>query len=306
MLSSKFFPLQINIVICQIQGIHNVDLVRPVEYRCGNIESQRLSGKAQMNFKYLSDVHTGRHTQRIQHDIQRPSVRQVRHILCRQHTGNNTLVTMTSGHLIPDGNLSLLCDIDTYCLINTRRQFIAVFSCKYFGIHDDTIFTMRHLQGSVSYFAGFLTENRTQQSLFCCQFCLSLWSYLADQNIPCTHLRTNTDDSPLIQIFQRVIADTRNISCDLFRPQLCITCLCLIFFNMHGSIHVVLHKPFAQQYGILVVVTFPGHESDQRVLSKSHLAVGSGRTVRNYLSFLHPLALVYDGSLVIAVALVTS
>ena len=195
----------------KIQGIHNVDLVRPVEYRCGNIESQRLSGKAQMNFKYLSDVHTGRHTQRIQHDIQRPSVRQVRHILCRQHTGNNTLVTMTSGHLIPNGNLSLLGDIDTYCLINARRQFIAIFSCKYFGIHDDTIFTMRHLQGSVSYFAGFLTENRTQQSLFCCQFCLSLWSYLADQNIPCTHLRTNTDDSPLIQIFQRVIADTRNI-----------------------------------------------------------------------------------------------
>ena len=42
------------------------------------------------------------------------------HIFYRKYTGNNTLVTMTSGHLITNGNLSLLCDVDTYGLVNTR------------------------------------------------------------------------------------------------------------------------------------------------------------------------------------------
>ena len=61
----------------------------------------------------LSDVHSGRYTQRIQHDIKRTSVWKEWHILNRKYTGNDTLVTMTSGHLITDRDLSLLSDVDT-------------------------------------------------------------------------------------------------------------------------------------------------------------------------------------------------
>ena len=73
-----------------------------------------------MNLQDLSDIHTGRYTQRIQHDIQRTTVRQEWHIFYRQNTGNNTLVTVTTGHLITDRDLSLLCNVDTNSLIYTR------------------------------------------------------------------------------------------------------------------------------------------------------------------------------------------
>ena len=73
-----------------------------------------------MDLKHLSDVHTGRHTKRVQNDIQRTSVRQIRHIFYRKHTGNDTLVTMTSGHLVTDRDLSLLCNVNADCLIYSR------------------------------------------------------------------------------------------------------------------------------------------------------------------------------------------
>ena len=57
---------------------------------------------------------------------------------------------------------------------------------------------------------------------------------------------------------------------------------------------------------ILVVVAFPGHESDQRVLTKADLALMSGRTVSHDLALLYLLSLVHDGLLVVAVALVAS
>ena len=71
-----------------------------------------------MDLKYLSNVHTGRHTQRVQNNIKGTSVGKIGHILHRKHTGNNTLITMTTGHFITNGNLSLLRNIDTDCLVN--------------------------------------------------------------------------------------------------------------------------------------------------------------------------------------------
>ena len=73
-----------------------------------------------MDLQYLSDIHTGRYTQRIQHDIQRPSVWQERHILYRKHTGNDTLISVTSRHFISDRDLSLLCNVNAHCLVYTR------------------------------------------------------------------------------------------------------------------------------------------------------------------------------------------
>ena len=67
-----------------------------------------------MNLKDLSDVHTGRNAQRIEYDIKRSSVGKERHILYGKNAGNDTLVSVTTCHLITDGNLSLLCNINSY------------------------------------------------------------------------------------------------------------------------------------------------------------------------------------------------
>ena len=75
--------------------------------------AQRAAGQTQVHFQNLTDVHTGRNAQRVQHDLQRRAVGQEGHVLFAQDAGNDTLVTMTAGHLITDRNLSLLCDVDT-------------------------------------------------------------------------------------------------------------------------------------------------------------------------------------------------
>ena len=108
---------------------------------------------------------------------------------------------MTAGHLVTNRDFSLLGNIDTDCLIYARRQLIAVLSRKYFCVHNDTVLTVRNLQGSVTHFTGLLTENSTEQSLLCSQLCLSLGSYFADQDITCADFSTDTDNTALVQVF---------------------------------------------------------------------------------------------------------
>ena len=180
---------------------------------------------------------------------------------------------MTSCHFIADRDFSLLCNINTYRLIHSRSQLIAVLTGKYLGVYDNTILAVRYLQRGITHLTCLFTEDRPQQALLCSQLSLSLRSNLSDQNVTGTYLSTDTDNSALVQILQCVIADTRNISCDLFRPELCITCLCLIFFNMNGCIDIVHNKLFTQENCVLVVVAFPRHESDQRVLTKCDLSI---------------------------------
>ena len=59
-----------------------------------------FGGPPQVSFQNLPDVHTRRHAQRIEHDVNRRAVFHVRHILQRQNAGNRTLVTVTSGNFI--------------------------------------------------------------------------------------------------------------------------------------------------------------------------------------------------------------
>ncbi len=165
---------------------------------------------------------------------------------------------------------------------------------------------MRHLQGSIADLSRLLTEDRPEQSLLRSKLRLALGRHLAYQNITGTHLRANADNTSVIQILQRIVADTGHIPCDLLGAEFGIPRLCLIFFHMHGGIHILLHQSLAEEYGVLVVVTLPGHKSDQRILSKSQFAAICGRAVRNHISCFHMHALLDNGLLVIAVGLVTA
>ena len=139
---------------------------------------------------------------------------------------------MTAGHLITNGNLTFLSNIYTNGFIYSRRKLVSVFSCKYLGINNNTIITVRHFQRCVTNLSGLFTENSTQQTFFSCQFSFTLWCHLSDKDISGTNLRTHTDNTSFIQILQSIITDTRYISCDFFRSQFCISGFRLIFSNM--------------------------------------------------------------------------
>ena len=136
----------INIIadIGKFKTFSDVIFVSTVKYRSHHLPAKCHSGIAEVNFKNLTDVHTRRYAQWVKHDIKRTTVRKEWHILLRKYTGNYTLVTVTTCHLVTGLNLSLLCDINTNNLVYARIKLIVVCSCEYLNINYDTIFTVRH------------------------------------------------------------------------------------------------------------------------------------------------------------------
>ena len=69
-----------------------------------------------MRFQNLADVHTGRHTQRIQNDLHRRSVREMRHVFFLHDLGDDALVAVTAGHLVTDGQFAFGSDVNLHRL----------------------------------------------------------------------------------------------------------------------------------------------------------------------------------------------
>ncbi len=139
-------PIGVCIIVCHLQSIHDIMLVCAIEDWCRYIKAKYLCSKTQVNLKHLSDIHTGRYAQWVQNDIKWTTIWQERHILNRENTRDNTLVTMTTSHLITNGDLSLLCNVYTNGLVYSWWQFITIFSCEDLCIHNNTVSTMWHLE----------------------------------------------------------------------------------------------------------------------------------------------------------------
>ena len=163
---------------------------------------------------------------------------------------------------------------------------------------------MGHLQGGVTDFSGLLAKDGPQQPLLCSQVGLALRGDLTDQNITGMDLGAHADDAALVQVLQGVVAHVGDVAGDLFRAQLGVAGLGLVFFNMDGGKDVVLDHSLVEQDGVLIVVTFPGHKAHQDVLAQGDLALVGGGAVGNDVALLHPVPQGDDGSLVDAGAVV--
>src|SRR5450759_1357961 len=96
-----------------------------IENWCREGKSKFLSGPPKNSLVDLSKVHPRRYTQRVQNNINRCAILKERHIFSSYYPGNNTFVTMTTGHFISDFNLTLLSYIYFGKTYNTSRQFIS-------------------------------------------------------------------------------------------------------------------------------------------------------------------------------------
>ena len=292
------------VVVRHLEHVHDVVLVRAVKDRGTHIEAEHFGREREVNLLDLTDVHTRRNAERVQHDIQRAAVRQEGHILHRKHARHDTLVAVAACHLIADRNLSLLCDVNADVLVHTRRELIAVLSRKDARLHDGAVSAVRNLERGISDLSGLLTEDCAEQSLLRRELGLALRRHLADQNIAGADLRTDADNAVLVEVLQRVVADTRDIPRDFLRTELRIARCALILLDVNRGEDVVLDEALGKKHGILVVITFPGHEADQRVLAETDFTVVGRRTVRNDLARFDVVARVYNGLLVIGVRLV--
>ncbi len=101
---------------------------------------------------------------------------------------------------------------------------------------------MRHPQRGVADLAGLLAEDGAQQALLGGQIGLALGGDLADQDITGVDLGADADDAALVQILQGVLADVGDVAGDLFRPQLGVAGVDLIFLNVDGGVDVLLDQ----------------------------------------------------------------
>ena len=97
---------------------------RTIKNRSGKLNAQFATGTSQNCFKHLTDVHTWRHTQGIQHNIDRRSISQEWHIFLTDDARHDTFVTVTSGHLVTDTNLTFFSHIDLRHLNNAGGKFV--------------------------------------------------------------------------------------------------------------------------------------------------------------------------------------
>src|SRR5712691_279946 len=85
----------------------NLLLLRPVEDRRREVAAQDLGRPAEMGLEDLTHVHARRHAERVEDDLHRRPVREVRHVLVGQDAGDDALVAVAAGHLVADGQLAL-------------------------------------------------------------------------------------------------------------------------------------------------------------------------------------------------------
>src|SRR5436305_3151944 len=79
-----------------------------------------------MRFENLTVVDARRNAERVEHDLDRRAIRQVRHVLFGEDAADDALVAVASGHLVADTQLALHGDVNLDHLDDTRRELVAL------------------------------------------------------------------------------------------------------------------------------------------------------------------------------------
>ena len=161
---------------------------------------------AEVRFEHLTDVHPARDTERVEHDVDRRAVGEVRHVLDREDLGDHALVAVAAGELVALADLALLADVDAHQLVDARRQLVTVVAREHANVDHLAALAVRHLEARVADLACLLTEDRAQQALFRRQLGLALGRDLADEDVARADLGTDADDAALVEVLEDVLA----------------------------------------------------------------------------------------------------
>ncbi len=95
-----------------------------------------------------------------------------------------------------------------------------------------------------------------------------------------------------------------NVARDFLRAEFRVARLHLVLLDVDAGEDIFTHDALTDENGVLEVAALPRHEGHQDVLAKREFAVLSGRAIGQRLPLRHTVALVDDGPLVDARALV--
>ena len=212
---------------------------------------------------------------------------------------------MSAGQFIPHGYFPLLGYPGLYPLVDARRQVVAAFfSGVNFHVDNLTPFTVRHTQRSVFHVTRFFAENSPQQLFFRRKLGLAPRRNFTHQCVIGTHLGANPYDTGLVKLAQALLPHVGDVPGNLFRAQLGVPGFRLMLGDVDRSEYVLFQQTTAENDGVFEVVAPPAHKGTGYVLSQGQLSLFRGRTVRQHLALLHPVALAHQGALVDAGSLV--
>jgi len=144
---------------CFNKFLCNLFLRRSLECRRFVILIEYSSCHTKLRFHDLTDVHTRRNTERVQADVERRTVFKIRHIFNRKNAGYDTLISVSSCHLVAFAELSLMGNQNLYNLIYARVQVISFSSLKTLNVNDCSLNTMRHAERRIANFLRLLTKD---------------------------------------------------------------------------------------------------------------------------------------------------
>ena len=102
-----------------------------IENRCFKALVELLASPSKDGFINLSKVHTRRHTEGVQYNVDRSSVGKEGHILCADNLRYDTLVTMSTCHLIANTKLALHGNIHLGHLYDTTGKVVTYGKGKF-------------------------------------------------------------------------------------------------------------------------------------------------------------------------------
>src|SRR3989440_4862506 len=253
---------------------------RAVEDGRRDFQAQRVRRPAQVRLEYLAQVHAARHTERVQHQLDRRAIRHVGHVLSGKDPRDDALVPVPAGHLVALRDLALLGNIDPHQLVDAGRQLVLGFAAEDLDIDHDAALAVRYAQRGIAHLARLLTEDGPQQALLGRELRLALRRDLAHQDGAGWALRADIDDAALVEVLQRLIADIGDIAGDLLRAQLDVAGFDFVLLDVDRGVFVLAHDRLGDQDRVFVVVALPGHERHQDVAAGRQLTFRGGRTVR--------------------------
>ncbi len=103
-------------------------------------------GVAEVGLEHLAHVHPARHAERVQDDVDRGAVGQVRHVLDREDLGDDALVAVAAGQLVALGDLALLGHVDPDQLVHAGRQLVGVVAGEHPDVDDLARLAVGHLE----------------------------------------------------------------------------------------------------------------------------------------------------------------
>ena len=89
-----------------------------------------------MDFQHLSNVHAPWNTEWIEDYVNGRPVLEIRHVLDRNHLGNDTFVSMSTSHLVAGGNLAPLCHRHPHHGVDASREIGVVGAGEDLHVHN--------------------------------------------------------------------------------------------------------------------------------------------------------------------------